>query len=296
MAKLVIHQPDGAMREVRLDRDRITIGRRPDHDLCLPFPAVSADHAEIITVAADSFLHDIGSTNGTLVNGSRVTKHFLRDHDRIDIGRQHLIYLSNDAETVEPLPPDVLAQELRSLTERVRHVRSREAVSDGRESRAAIVGPVDELLTDLMEMQSDSTVAVDMPPTVSVVPATPGKAMTGQATSAATTGGSPSTATIAQSTSTPADPNSGAYIEVMSGPNAGQITPMTKAEFVFGKAGSTVAVIRRNASGYRLLPLHGGACPTRNGQPIDAEGVRLEFGDTIGVGGVTLRFNRRKPL
>ena len=107
MAKLVIHQPDGSLREVKLDRDRITIGRRADHDICLPNPAVSADHAEVITVVSDSFLHDVGSTNGTLVNGQRVNKHFLRDHDRIDIARQQLVYLVNEAEMVEPLTPPV---------------------------------------------------------------------------------------------------------------------------------------------------------------------------------------------
>src|SRR5512133_2067126 len=106
MAKLVLHRPGGEMRDVPLDQDRLTIGRRADHDVCLPFPAVSADHAEIITVMADSFLHDLGSTNGTFVNGERVTKHFLRNHDKIDIGRQQLVYLTNDAETVEPLPVD----------------------------------------------------------------------------------------------------------------------------------------------------------------------------------------------
>src|SRR5438046_2334723 len=104
MAKLVLHREGGEMRDIPLDQDRITIGRRADHDVCLPFPAVSADHAEIITVMADSFLHDLGSTNGTFVNGERVTKHFLRNHDKIDIGRQQLVYLTNDAETVEPLP------------------------------------------------------------------------------------------------------------------------------------------------------------------------------------------------
>ena len=92
------------MRDILLDQDRVTIGRRADHDVCLPFPAVSADHAEIITVMADSFLHDLGSTNGTFVNGDRVAKHFLRDHDRIDIGRQQLVYLTNEAETIEALP------------------------------------------------------------------------------------------------------------------------------------------------------------------------------------------------
>jgi len=281
MAKLVVHQPDGTVRDLKLDRDRITIGRRPDHDLCLPYPAVSADHAEIVTVVADSFLHDLGSTNGTLVNGNRVSKHFLRNRDRIDIGRLQLVYLTNDAETVDPLPPETYGDDVRAVREVPRHappVPEGDGIVDMHQPAAEVaqVAPVDELLTDLMEMQTEATVAVDMPPIVSVVPSAPSHA----------TAARPATS----------DPNAGAYIEIMNGPNAGQITPMTKREFVFGKAGSTVAVIRRDQVGYRLLPLHGGASPTRNGTPVGADGVRLQFGDTIGVGGVTLRFARRTPL
>src|SRR4026209_995592 len=104
MAKLVLHRPGGEMRDILLDQDRVTIGRRADHDVCLPFPAVSADHAEIITVSSDSFLHDLGSTNGTFVNGDRVAKHFLRDRDRIDVGRQPPVYPTNEAGTNPLLP------------------------------------------------------------------------------------------------------------------------------------------------------------------------------------------------
>jgi pSer/pThr/pTyr-binding forkhead associated (FHA) protein len=123
MSKLVLHLPSGATRDVALDRDRITIGRRPDNDLCLAYPAVSADHAEIITIAGDSFLHDCGSTNGTLVNGQPITKHFLRDHDKIDIGRHQLVYLMNDAEVVAPLPvpADTSRDVMEGLIERVRN-------------------------------------------------------------------------------------------------------------------------------------------------------------------------------
>lgn len=281
MAKLVLHLHDGAMRDIKLDQDRVTIGRRADHDVCLPFPAVSADHAEIITVIADSFLHDLGSTNGTLVNGNRVSKHFLRDHDRIDIGRQQLVYLANDSETIEALPPDG-TDKLRSVAERVPADRSvvRDDESDGRREPVDIaqIAPVDELLTDLMEMQTESSVAVDIPPSVSIVPAAPGRALAE---------GTPGAY---------ADPNAGVYLEVMSGPNAGQITPMTKPEFVFGKAGATVAVIRRDPLGHRLLPLSAGPLPALNGRPVAPDGERLAFGDTIDVGGVTLRFNRRAPL
>jgi hypothetical protein len=55
-------------------------------------------------------------------------------------------------------------------------------------------------------------------------------------------------------------------------------------------------VIRRDDGGYHLVPLNPARMPTVNGQSIEPTGARLQFGDTIGVGGVTLRFNRRPPL
>jgi len=95
MGKLMLKLPDGRTRDIPLDRGRITIGRRADNDVCLPFPAVSGEHAAVVTILDDSFLEDLNSTNGTLVNGKPVAKHFLRDHDEIDIGRQVLVYVSD---------------------------------------------------------------------------------------------------------------------------------------------------------------------------------------------------------
>ena len=88
MGKLVLFLADGTTLDVPLDRERITIGRRADNDVCLPYPAVCGEHAAVVTILADSFLEDLGSTNGTLVNGKPIVKHFLRDRDQIDIGRQ----------------------------------------------------------------------------------------------------------------------------------------------------------------------------------------------------------------
>ena len=101
MGKLVHFQADGSPVEIRLDQQRITIGRRPDNDICLPYPAVSGEHAVILTILDDSFLEDLGSTNGTLVNGAAVAKYFLRDRDEIDIGRHILVYCADDSATVE---------------------------------------------------------------------------------------------------------------------------------------------------------------------------------------------------
>ena len=93
MSKLVLHVPGGGTRDIRLDRDRITLGRRPDNDVHLPYPAVSADHAAVITVREDSFLEDLQSTNGTLVNGQRINEHMLEDGDKIQVGQTLLVFV-----------------------------------------------------------------------------------------------------------------------------------------------------------------------------------------------------------
>src|SRR5438045_4092986 len=99
MSKLVLHLADGTTLNIPLDKERITIGRRADNDVCLPNLAVSGEHAAVVTILDDSFLEDLGSTNGTLVNGNAITKHFLRDRDEIDIGRHKLVYFDNDDES-----------------------------------------------------------------------------------------------------------------------------------------------------------------------------------------------------
>jgi len=101
MGKLVVFLPDGTTKAIGLGKERMVIGRRPDNDLCLPYPAVSGEHAAVITILEDSFLEDLDSTNGTLVNGASVQKHFLRDRDQIDIGRQKLVYLADEGAQVE---------------------------------------------------------------------------------------------------------------------------------------------------------------------------------------------------
>ncbi|HXG28202.1 MAG TPA: FHA domain-containing protein [Nevskiales bacterium] len=115
MAKLVVTAPGAAPREVPLDKERITIGRRDDNDVRLEDGATSGHHATIITVLNDSFLQDLNSTNGTFVNGKRIQKHALRTGDIITIGRTRLEYLGDDAgaeddfEKTMVLKPEALA-------------------------------------------------------------------------------------------------------------------------------------------------------------------------------------------
>lgn len=96
MAKLLVHGKEGVLREIPLGQQRITIGRREDNDLCLGDKATSSQHAVIITIGRNSYLQDLKSTNGTLVNGSPVQKHTLKHGDVILIGRNHLSYVEED--------------------------------------------------------------------------------------------------------------------------------------------------------------------------------------------------------
>lgn len=59
-------------RETPIAEPRFRVGRRSNCDLCLTWPTVSGLHAEFVTLPDALFLRDMGSTNGTFVNGHRV--------------------------------------------------------------------------------------------------------------------------------------------------------------------------------------------------------------------------------
>lgn len=97
MSKLILSLEDGTLKEYRLDRERIRIGRKPGNDIQINDAAVSGEHALVITILNDSFLEDLASTNGTKVNGKPVEKCFLRHEDIIEIGKFKLTYVHEDA-------------------------------------------------------------------------------------------------------------------------------------------------------------------------------------------------------
>jgi len=89
---------NGAVQgEYELDQERFTIGRKPENEIPIDNLAVSGKHALIITILDDSFLEDLGSTNGTYVNGKLVKKHALKDGDVIAIGKHELKYINENA-------------------------------------------------------------------------------------------------------------------------------------------------------------------------------------------------------
>ena len=70
----------------------LKIGRAPENDLCIRDQSVSQFHARVVlTPKGAVFVQDLGSTNGTFVNGEKVVRHALWDGDKIHIGRQQVL-------------------------------------------------------------------------------------------------------------------------------------------------------------------------------------------------------------
>lgn len=84
--------PDGT--EFALDAP-ITIGRSDDCDIVLADPLVSRRHAEVRPALGAHLLIDLGSSNGTVVNGEPTLQHLLQIGDRVSIGTHELTYLAD---------------------------------------------------------------------------------------------------------------------------------------------------------------------------------------------------------
>jgi len=93
-------QGDAPVRELSLDRSTLVLGRHPDCDVVLPSPAVSRRHARILRRAGAVRVEDLGSANGTFVNGRRIATAEIGDGDVVGIGG-HLLRLVAGATLLE---------------------------------------------------------------------------------------------------------------------------------------------------------------------------------------------------
>src|SRR6187200_592773 len=81
---------------LRMDRE-IIIGRSSDLDMVLVEDMVSRKHAKIETKGGQVIIQDLGSTNGTFVNGEKIKKVRLKEGDRILVGTSILKLVMQDS-------------------------------------------------------------------------------------------------------------------------------------------------------------------------------------------------------
>jgi predicted component of type VI protein secretion system len=275
MAKLILSLEGSLIREVPLDKERIMIGRKPSNEIQIENLAVSGEHACIVTILNDSFLEDMGSTNGTLVNGNPIKKHILQNNDVIEIGKYKLKYVAE-------APAAGGGNEDFEKTMILR--------SPPKTAAAAPAKPVNEPAPPPKPSMPPPT-----PRPVPPKPAAPAPSAAAPAPAAAAP--APAAAAPAAPAATPAKPAEAqplAAVQILTGPSAGKELDLVKNLTTLGKPGLQVAVITRRPQGYFITHVEGAKFPIINGKMIDAQAQPLQDHDVIELAGVKMEFFIKK--
>jgi FHA domain-containing protein len=275
MAKLILSVDGQVLKEYGLTKERTLIGRKPHNDIQIDNLAVSGEHAAIITILNDSFIEDLGSTNGTMVNGKPVKKHFLQNNDVVEIGKHKLKYF-NDAPTAATAADFEKTMIIRNP------------------AKAAPPPPKPD--AGMGDTQTNLKALAPEPPK----PAAPPPAAAASATTTATSPPSPAPAPPPPPASEraaapapapgPGGPLREAVIQVLSGAAAGRTLDLTKNLTTIGKPGLQVAVITKRPNGYFITHVEGATYPTLNGASLGGQAHALNDHDLIEIAGVKMEF------
>ncbi|HEU4351768.1 MAG TPA: FHA domain-containing protein [Burkholderiales bacterium] len=273
MAKLILSMDGLVLKEIPLTKERTSIGRKPHNDIQIDNLAVSGEHAVIVTILNDSFLEDLGSTNGTVVNGNPIKKHFLQNNDLIELGKYKLKFIGDAAPVVAGDRADF---------EKTMVLRPKSATGGAQAAmvqRAAAVQPAEKSVAATSPVPQ----AV-MPP---VAPAAPANAPAASSIPVAASVPAPASSTAPH-------PRAGSQflgaIQLLSGANAGRELELIKPLTTLGKPGVQVAVLTRRPQGYFITHVEGAKRPIVNGQAIGAAPHSLKDHDVIELAGVKMEF------
>ncbi|MDP1651803.1 MAG: FHA domain-containing protein [Rhodocyclaceae bacterium] len=254
MAKLILSMDNLVLKEISLDKERTTIGRKAHNDIQIDNLAISGEHAAVVTILNDSFLEDLDSTNGTFVNGKQVKKHFLQNNDVVELGKYRLKYMKEA--TQQSSPPDFE----KTMVLRPDMLR-----------KAAEQAPGKPMEMASAEMIPPANLALPIPE-APLAPVPP-----------------PAAAPEAAPEAPPPVMSLGA-IQVLTGSNAGRMLDLVKSLTTLGKPGVQVAVIARRPSGYFLTHVEGPRFPQVNGVAIDLQAHGLKNHDIVELAGVKMEF------
>jgi pSer/pThr/pTyr-binding forkhead associated (FHA) protein len=272
MAKLILSMDGLVLKEIPLVKERTTIGRKPHNDIQIDNLAVSGEHAVIVTIMNDSFLEDLGSTNGTMVNGNSVKKHFLQANDVIELGKYKLKYIAEAGHPVGASAADF------EKTMVLRPSAMRAAADQARAMPA-------------MSTMPSAEGSLPQPKPVAAEAARAAAAE--QVASAAVSAGTASKPEYAAPTATP-QPAKPAQplgaIQILTGGNAGKELELSKPLTTLGKPGMQVAVLTRRPHGYYITHVEGAQHPSVNGQSIGTSPHALNDHDVIEIAGVKMEF------
>ncbi len=262
MAKLILSMDGLVLKEIPLTKERTTIGRKPHNDIQIDNLAVSGEHAVIVTILNDSFLEDLGSTNGTVVNGNPIKKHFLQNNDVVELGKYKLKFVGEAAAAVGAEKADF---------EKTMVLRPA-AMKAAAEQAKAMTGGAPQAA----------------PHAAGAARVTASQHAAVSATAAGIADKDPRPAPAPAPAARPAQPLGA--IQLLSGNNAGKELELSKPLTTLGKPGVGVAVLTRRPQGYFITHVEGAGRPAVNGQQIGAAPHALKDHDVIELAGVKMEF------
>ena len=287
MAKLILSMDGLVLKEIPLAKERTTIGRKPHNDIQIDNLAVSGEHAVIVTILNDCFLEDLGSTNGTLVNGNPVKKHFLQNNDVVELGKYRLKFVGE-----APLPA-ATAEKADFEKTMVLRPSAMKAAAD--QARAMGAGAAEAARASAAQQVAASAAATGTADKESKAAATTASLSIPFSTPAAVApaaAAAPAAPVAAAPAPAPAPKSAhplGA-IQILSGANAGKELELAKPLTTLGKPGVQVAVLTRRPQGYFITHVEGANPPTVNGQTIGTAPHALKDHDLVELAGVKMEF------
>jgi pSer/pThr/pTyr-binding forkhead associated (FHA) protein len=267
MAKLILSMDGLVLKEIPLTKERTTIGRKPHNDIQIDNLAVSGEHAVIVTILNDSFLEDLGSTNGTVVNGNPVKKHFLQNNDVVELGKYKLKFVGEAA----PAASGEKADFEKTMVLRPSAMKAAAAAAGGGGAQAAVAQR--QAAVQAAAASAAATGIADKDAGHKPAAPPPSPAPAAAAPAPAKPGGQPLGA-----------------IQLLSGGNAGKELELTKPLTTLGKPGVQVAVLTRRPQGYFITHVEGAKRPSVNGQEIGAAPHSLKDHDVIELAGIKMEF------
>ena len=96
MPKVIVSIDGVVIKEVELSKERTMLGRRPYNDIVIDNLAVSGEHVAFHMNEQGVDAEDLGSTNGTYVNGKVVKRQALRNGDTVEVGKYKIRFLNED--------------------------------------------------------------------------------------------------------------------------------------------------------------------------------------------------------
>ena len=260
MTVKIIIIKDKPIGQIVVTKGVTTIGRKSDCDISIKDPAVSGVHAQIEKVGENYLIQDMGSTNGLLIGGKKVTQHVLKNNDMVVIGEHILKFLISTPKVEVKATAAAKAKKALALAQAEKEQKEQIAAARQAELQSGEV------------VRDETVVRTPVDPLIQKAEIVSSSSVSAQASGGEAKG----------------------HLAILSGENSGTIILLEGGLTTIGEPGVQIAAVQRRAQGHYIVHVDGGKnkdkVPLVNGEPTGLKSRKLEPGDKIEVAGIQMEY------